>query len=75
MPNLHQLLKVMVEKGSSDLHLSCGSPPQLRIDGPVHHAHTPTPDRPVDDVAADPRPGGQGRLVAGQRTDPIFTDS
>lgn len=33
MTNLHQLLKVMVEKGSSDLHITTGSPPQLRIDG------------------------------------------
>jgi len=33
MGNLHQLLKLMVDKGSSDLHLTVGSPPQLRIDG------------------------------------------
>jgi len=33
MANLHQLLKIMVEKGSSDLHITVGSPPQLRIDG------------------------------------------
>jgi len=33
MANLHQLLKAMVEKGSSDLHVTTGSPPQLRIDG------------------------------------------
>src|SRR5512144_1613901 len=33
MPNLHQLLKAMVEKGASDLHITTGSAPQLRIDG------------------------------------------
>ena len=33
MASLHQILKVMVEKGSSDLHVTTGSPPQLRIDG------------------------------------------
>ena len=33
MVNLHQLLKAMIEKGASDLHLTTGSPPQLRIDG------------------------------------------
>ncbi len=33
MANLHQLLKAMVEKGASDLHLTTGSAPQLRIDG------------------------------------------
>jgi twitching motility protein PilT len=31
--NLHQLLKAMVEKGASDLHITTGSAPQLRIDG------------------------------------------
>jgi len=33
MANLHQLLKVMIEKGATDLHITSGSPPQLRIDG------------------------------------------
>jgi twitching motility protein PilT len=33
MANLHQLLKVMIEKGSTDLHITTGTPPQLRIDG------------------------------------------
>ena len=31
--NLHMLLKVMIEKGSSDLHITQGAPPMLRIDG------------------------------------------
>jgi twitching motility protein PilT len=31
--NLHQLLKAIVEKGASDLHITTGSAPQLRIDG------------------------------------------
>ena len=30
---LHQLLKTMVERGSSDLHITTNSPPQIRIDG------------------------------------------
>ncbi len=33
MANLHQLLKAMIEKGGSDLHVTTQSPPQLRIDG------------------------------------------
>src|SRR5258706_7575292 len=33
MANLHQLLKAMVEKGASDLHITTASAPQLRIDG------------------------------------------
>jgi twitching motility protein PilT len=32
-PNLHQLLKAMLDKGASDLHVTVGSPPALRIDG------------------------------------------
>ena len=47
MPNLHQLLKAMVEKGSSDLHITTGSPPQLRIDGKLVPLKTP-PLNPVD---------------------------
>jgi len=41
MPNLHQLLKAMVEKGASDLHITTGSPPQLRIDGRLVPLKTP----------------------------------
>lgn len=33
MANLHQLLTAMIEKGASDLHITTGTPPQLRIDG------------------------------------------
>ncbi len=33
MANLHQLLKAMIEKGASDLHITTASAPQLRIDG------------------------------------------
>ena len=33
IPTLQQLLRVMIEKGASDLHITTGSPPQLRIDG------------------------------------------
>lgn len=33
MLNMHQLLKTMIEKGASDLHISTGSAPLIRIDG------------------------------------------
>jgi twitching motility protein PilT len=33
IPTLHQLLKAMIEKGASDLHITTGSAPVLRIDG------------------------------------------
>ena len=31
--NLHQLLRAVVEKGASDLHITTATPPALRIDG------------------------------------------
>jgi twitching motility protein PilT len=33
--SLNQLLKVMIEKGASDMHITVGAPPLLRIDGAV----------------------------------------
>lgn len=39
--NLHQLLRVMVERGGSDLHVTVGSPPQIRIDGSLIPLKTP----------------------------------
>ncbi len=33
--NLHQLLRAMIEKGASDMHITTGSAPLLRIDGQV----------------------------------------
>ncbi|MGC4089719.1 MAG: type IV pilus twitching motility protein PilT [Polyangiaceae bacterium] len=33
--NLHQLLRAMIEKGASDMHITTGAPPLLRIDGAV----------------------------------------
>ena len=41
MANLHQLLKAMIEKGASDLHVTTSSPPQLRIDGKLHPLKMP----------------------------------
>ena len=33
--NLHQLLRAMIEKGASDMHVTTGSPPLLRIDDAI----------------------------------------
>jgi twitching motility protein PilT len=41
MANMHQLLKTMIEKGASDLHITTGSAPQLRIDGKLHPLKMP----------------------------------
>jgi twitching motility protein PilT len=40
MATLYELLKLMIDKGASDLHLTTGTPPRLRIDGrlvPIDH--------------------------------------
>lgn len=40
MATLYDLLKQMIERGASDLHVTTGSPPRLRIDGkliPIDH--------------------------------------
>ena len=41
MANLHQLLKAMIEKGASDLHITTSSPPQLRVDGKLQPMKMP----------------------------------
>ncbi len=33
--NLHQLLRAMIDKGASDMHITTGAPPLLRIDGEI----------------------------------------
>jgi twitching motility protein PilT len=45
--NLHQLLKAMIDQRASDLHITTGSPPQLRIDGELVPLRVP-PLTPVD---------------------------
>jgi twitching motility protein PilT len=47
MANLHQLLKAMIEKGASDLHITTNSPPQLRVDGKLQPLQMP-PLSPAD---------------------------
>ncbi|MEE9279788.1 MAG: type IV pilus twitching motility protein PilT [Myxococcota bacterium] len=41
MANLHQLLKAMLEKGASDLHVTTGTAPQLRVDGSLMPLNMP----------------------------------
>jgi twitching motility protein PilT len=45
--NLPALLKTMTDKGGSDLHITVGSPPRIRIDGDVVKLQT-EPLTPVD---------------------------
>ncbi len=40
MATLYDLLRMMIERGASDLHITTGSPPRLRVDGkliPIDH--------------------------------------
>jgi twitching motility protein PilT len=46
-PTLQQLLKAMLDKGASDLHITTSSPPQLRIDGDLVPLKT-DPLTPID---------------------------
>jgi len=39
---IHQLLKFMVDNKASDLHITPGTPPQLRIDGALRPLNLPT---------------------------------
>jgi len=39
--DINRLLHVMVEKNASDLHLTVGSPPQIRIDGSLYPIKVP----------------------------------
>jgi twitching motility protein PilT len=41
MANLYQLLQTMIEKGASDLHITTGTPPQIRVDGDLAPLNLP----------------------------------
>jgi twitching motility protein PilT len=41
MANLHQLLKELIDKGGSDLHITTNSPPQIRVDGKLEPMDLP----------------------------------
>ena len=42
--NIYDLLKVMVEKGASDLHITTGSAPQIRVRGDLYPLEAPAMD-------------------------------
>ena len=42
MPTMQELLRETTEKGASDLHLSAGEPPRVRIDGDLVRTDHPT---------------------------------
>jgi twitching motility protein PilT len=50
MATLYDLLKMMIEKNASDLHITTGSPPRLRVDGKLENIDLP-PLTPADTKA------------------------
>lgn len=50
MATLYDLLRMMIEKNASDLHITTGSPPRLRIDGKLVNIDQP-PLTPADTKA------------------------
>ncbi|MFZ5907744.1 MAG: type IV pilus twitching motility protein PilT [Nitrospirota bacterium] len=50
MATLYELLKMMIEKNASDLHITTGSPPRLRVDGKLVGVDNP-PLNPSDTKA------------------------
>ncbi|MDP2682123.1 MAG: type IV pilus twitching motility protein PilT [Deltaproteobacteria bacterium] len=48
MPPLQDLLKVMIDKGGSDLHITAGSPPRIRVNGKLLPLEQLPPLTPVD---------------------------
>ena len=73
MANMHQFLKAMIEKGASDLHITTGTPPQLRIDGKLHPLKMPplsaTRDQAALLLAADGR--AEAPVRGAQRARPL----
>ena len=74
MANLHQLLKAMVDQGASDLHITTGSPPQLRIDGELVPLQAPQPADAGRDQAAvllDSHRRPEAQVRGGERARPV----
>ena len=40
MVNIDTLLRLMFERGASDLHITAGAPPMLRVDGVITPTNT-----------------------------------
>jgi twitching motility protein PilT len=45
MVSMEELLNLMVQRGGSDLHITVGSPPKIRIDGKLREHRVRDPAR------------------------------
>ncbi len=74
-PALRALLEEMVERDASDLHLTAGIPPRLRIDGAlvdVRHGGVLAPSEAAELVNSVLTKAGRERLAAGREIDFAF---
>ena len=39
--SLHELLRITIEEGGTDLHITTNSPPQIRVDGKLRPLNMP----------------------------------
>jgi twitching motility protein PilT len=71
MPTMQELLRETVEKGASDLHLSAGEPPRVRIDGDLVRTDHPTlaADAVSELVATVMSPAQQERFATDHEVD------
>jgi twitching motility protein PilT len=51
MSTLYDLLKIMIEKNASDLHISTSTPPRIRVDGKLVPVNDAAPLNPADTKA------------------------
>src|ERR1700679_674268 len=45
MANLQQMLKLMIDRGASDVFLTCGATPRIKIEGATHPVNAPVLQR------------------------------
>lgn len=74
-PGLRALLEEMEERGASDLHVTAGACPRLRIDGELadsRHGHRLLPEEAMELVHSVLTERRRDRLAAGQEIDLAF---
>jgi twitching motility protein PilT len=71
MPTIHELLREATEKGASDLHLSAGEPPLLRVHGDLERTAHPslTPEAVTELAQAIMSPAHRAQFEAEHEVD------
>ena len=68
MITMEELLALLVRQGGSDLHLSVGSPPRIRVDGVLLPVDCPSLDAGGHPTAGDQRPDAATRSPSSRGT-------